>query len=88
MILIHKKKILIATEEWVFRYKLKRKFLMKVYQLFYIPLEMDLKHFNTFICKRIKYYRSTTTASRVVPLTTGPCPGNITKHQSLPHLPT
>jgi hypothetical protein len=32
---------------------------MKVYQLFYIPLEMDLKHFNIFICKRIKYYRST-----------------------------
>jgi hypothetical protein len=48
---------LIATEEWVFRSKLKRKFLMKVYQLFYIPLEMDLKHFKIFICKRIKYYR-------------------------------
>jgi hypothetical protein len=30
---------------------------MKVYQLFYIPLEMDLKHFHIFICKRIKYYR-------------------------------
>ena len=58
---------MIATEEWVLRSKLKRTFLMKVYQLFYIPLEMDLKHFHIFICKRIKYYRSTTTATAVVP---------------------
>jgi hypothetical protein len=40
---------------------------MKVYQIFYIPLEMDLKHFHIFICKRIKYYRSTTTSTAVVP---------------------